>query len=110
MNDLKQNCKELFTGSEVFYGNIQGVKNDTPKKMYRFKIESNERQKLIAIPEVYLEETGQWKQASPGWKLDDVMDSKGLFLDFGQKKYIMPTIVVWDEIRNALNQNERKRP
>tara|TARA_R110002049_G_scaffold122325_1_gene277157 strand:- start:1182 stop:1514 length:333 start_codon:yes stop_codon:yes gene_type:complete len=109
MNELKQQQKELFTGTETFSGNIKGKEAETLNKQYRFKIELNERQKQIAIPEVYLEETGQWKQASPGWKLDDVMDSKGLFLDFGQKKYIMPTIAVWDEIRNALNQNERKR-
>jgi len=100
----------IFTGTEIFHGSIEDQESEAVKKEYRFKIILNERQKLIAIPEVYIPKSNIWKKTCPGWLLDDVMDSKGLFLDFGQKKYIMPTISVWNEIRNALNQYDRKRP
>ena len=110
MNKLYQKHKEIFIGTETFYGNSRREEDRINKKAYRFKIVMDEAEKLIAIPEVYSEDSGRWKNACPGWRLEDVTGSKGLCLDFGQKRFIIPTEKVWDEINDALNNYEHKRP
>jgi hypothetical protein len=100
MYELTQENNVEYTCTELFIGNIRGKEEINPDKKYRFKILINEKDKLIAIPEVYLDEKEEWKKASSGWELKDVMRSQALFLDFGQKKYIRPTNVVWDEIED----------
>jgi hypothetical protein len=110
MNSAKQNLNVLYIGSETFYGNIQGKEDSKHEKLYRFKIVKDETEKLIALPEEYSMEIDEWKVACPGWRLEDVTGSKGLYLDFGQKRFIIPTEKAWDEINDALNNYEHKRP
>lgn len=60
---------------------------------------------LVAHPEVLMEDTGQWRPARPAsWMLDDILDSQGLWLDFGSRRTIEPTEEVWQEIRTRLNE------
>ncbi|HBX65152.1 MAG: hypothetical protein CL670_03040 [Balneola sp.] len=108
MINEKQSLSEFFTGTQMFCGNIRG-KEEASDKMFRFKIVLSESDKRIAIPEEFIEETKEWKPACSGWRLEDILDSKGLFLDFGQKRYIKPTAKVWAEIRSALKY-ECQRP
>ncbi len=110
MDKLNQGHDEIFIGTETFSGNSRINDDLAHEKMYRFKIVMNEAKKLIAIPEVYSEDSREWKIACLGWRLEDVTGSKGLFLDFGQKRFILPTEKVWDEINHALNNYEHKRP
>lgn len=110
MKTRKKKEIKLFIGSETFFGSIQGKKESENEKLYRFKIVVNDTKKLVAIPEMLLVETGEWISASPGWRLKDIAGSKSLFLDFGQKRFIIPTDKVWDEIRDALKTYEDKRP
>jgi len=110
MIKLNQGHDEIFIGTETFSGNSRRKEDLAHEKTYRFKIVMDETEKLIAIPEVYAEKSNEWKIACPGWRLDDVVGSKGLFLDFGQKRFIIPTEKVWDEINDALNNYDHKRP
>ena len=110
MGVLKMGYTEIFIGTETFHGNLQGEENPRHEKVYRFKIVMNETGKIIAIPEEFSEALDQWKIACPGWRLEDVKGSKGLFLDFGQKRFIIPTEKVWNEITDALNNYDHKRP
>jgi hypothetical protein len=86
MAELKQDKKLVFTGSETFIGNTLEQEKESHNKTYRFMILSNDRGILEAIPEVSLHNSNEWKRACPGWRLEDIIGSTGLFFRFRKEE------------------------
>lgn len=95
----------LFVTEATFSGN--GQFNDEGFTC-RFAITKMKTSgKLIVHPEILNKENGSWKPARPAsWVLDTVLDSQGLYLDFGSSQTIKPTPEVWQEIRNRLHEHK----
>lgn len=92
-----------FTCSETFLGGINTVNGSIEnERTYRFRVTKNHAGSFDCIPEYYSEEMDKWLTGSPGWNIEEVIDSTGLYMDFGSKRVILPTESVWEEIRQRL--------
>lgn len=94
----------LFSTTNTFHGNSPA--SNTPFTCRFTVTRAKSNGKLIARPERINEETGQWIPLKPAcWYLEDVLHSRGLYVDFGSRRIISPTEEVWQEIQSRLNEN-----
>lgn len=95
----------LFSTTNTFHGN--SPESNAPFACRFTVTREKSKGKLIARPERINQETGQWipfkKPAC--WYLEDVLHSRGLYVDFGARQTISPTEEVWQEIQSRLNEN-----
>lgn len=93
-------CSETFSG---------GIKTENGlienEKTYRFKIIKNQSGSYDCIPESFSEKNENWTKVGPGWNVENVIDSTGLYLNFGSNQVLLPTESVWNEIREFLKSN-----
>jgi len=97
-------CSETFIGgTKTDIGSIENVKT------FRFKVVKNQSDSFDCIPEYYSEKSEKWIKCSPGWNVENVIGSTGLYLNFGSNQVIIPTESVWDEIRQRLKSDKSLR-
>lgn len=90
-------CSVTFSGgTKTEYGSIEN------EKTYRFKVVKNKSGSFDCVPEYFSEKKGKWLMGSSGWNIEEVIDSNGLYIDFGSNQVIIPTESVWEEIRQRL--------
>lgn len=107
---MVNNDTQFFVCSETFSG---GFRTDSGSienlKTFRFKVVKNQSGSFDCIPEYYSEKKENWVKCFSGWNIEDIIDSRGLFLNFGTNQVILPTESVWDEIRQILKSNKKIR-